>query len=266
MNLGSYCLIKNEAPWIGPHLASWLPHLDQMSFYDGNSTDGTLEIIKDFIAHHPQGYKIKLVEDKDPKDLKDDYVRLSNEAMWALDTDWAMFLHPDMVAKNPEAVKNVKDGIAYFCHMESYGGEPNGQLLKIAGRGTKWKNIYRLRNPDLGAHYHGWYGAANEDTYFSAITGDVHEFHGEEFDKYPYEVKDSGLHIMHFSDVRTYERRLDRMVKALMNQGYPQSAAEDLAPTHARVTLKDGMGFKFEPAEYPAIFKTWESFKEPVRA
>lgn len=264
--VGSYILIRNEKFWIGPHLAAWLPVLDQMVLFDGNSTDGTLEVIKDFLSHHPHGHKIKLVENKDPKDLREDYVRLFNDCMWALDTDWAMFLHPDMVPVNPEAVKNIKDGISYFCHMESYGGEPNGQLFKLSGRAEKWKNVYRLRNPDLGAHYHGFYGAANEDTYYSAITGDEHKFHGEAFEKYPYEVQDSGLKIMHFSDVRHYVRRLDRMVKCLINQGYSQEEANKLAPDHPRVTLKDGMGITFTPADYPAIFKTWWLHKEPVSA
>lgn len=265
VSIGSYTLIKNERPWIGAHLASWLPHLDQMVFFDGNSTDGTLEIIKDFISHHPQGHKIKLAEDRDPENLQEDYVRLFNECMWSLDTDWAIFLHPDMIPVNPGAVKNIKGGISYFCRMESYAGK-NGQLLRISGRAERWKNIYRLRNPELGAHYHGFYGAANEDTYFSDITGDEHKFFGEDFGKYSYEVKDSSLRIMHFSDVRTYERRLDRMVKCLVNQGMTQEQAEKVAPAHPRVTLKDGDGLSFIPAEYPEIFKTWWLHKEPITA
>ena len=254
MSFGIYTLVKNEIQWIKPFLASWLPHVDQISLFDGNSTDGTLEIIEDFINKHPHGFKIKLQKDRDPKDLREDYVRLFNECMWALDTDWAAFIHPDMLPVNPEAVKGINEGIAYSVNIESYAGEPGGQLLKINGRLKKWKNIYRLRNPNLGAHYAGFYGAANEDTYFSEITGYVHEFHND-FSKYPYEVKDSGLKIMHFSDVRTYERRLDRMKKCLANQNYPPETIEDLAKSHPRVTFKDCAWMTFEPAEYPAIFK-----------
>ena len=262
--IGSFVLVKNEAHWIGPHLAHWLPHLDQMVFFDGNSTDGTLEIIKDFISRHPQGYKIVLVEDRDPKDLKDDYVRLFDAAMRALETDWAFFLHPDMIAENPEAVKNVSDGVAYSTRMRSFAGEPDGALFEIAGDGRdqSWQQIYRLRNPDLGAHYHGHYGVFNEGVYFSEITGDSHDFYGAALDKYPFEVKDSGLRILHYSDVRPYERRLARMKTCLANQKKSAESIEKVAASHPRVTLENGADFtgreyKFIPAQYPEVFKSW---------
>ena len=55
-------IVKNEAPFIGAYLASWLPHLDEMVLFDGNSKDGTLETIKAFRESHPDGHKITLVE------------------------------------------------------------------------------------------------------------------------------------------------------------------------------------------------------------
>ena len=67
-----------------------------MVFYDGNSTDGTLETIKHYKANQPHGYKIKLCENKDIKDLTSDYQKLSNECQWDVDKDLAIFLHPDM--------------------------------------------------------------------------------------------------------------------------------------------------------------------------
>ena len=141
--------------------------------------------------------------------------------------------------------------------MDSYAGDPGGQLYKIDGRATRWKNIYRLRNPDIGAHYYGFYGHADEDTYFEAITGDEHKHHGEEFHRYPYEVKDAGLRIMHFSDVRPHARRLQRMKACMVNQDKEPSLIDELAENNPRVTLQSGYGFKFTPAEYPEIFKTW---------
>jgi len=46
MSLGSFILIKNESQWIAPHILRVLPFIDQMVFFDGNSTDGTLEYLK----------------------------------------------------------------------------------------------------------------------------------------------------------------------------------------------------------------------------
>lgn len=250
--LGSFCLIKNEKTFIKAHLDSWLPHLQQMVFWDGNSTDGTLEIIKE-AQKGEFGYKIKLREDKDPINLTNNYVELSNGAMWDVDCDLAMFLHPDMFLGSKKINEFSEGSIASNTHMKSYAGEPNGTIFEIKGRGQKWKNIYRLRNPDLGAHYFGAYGAQNEDTYFSEITGSAHVHHGQDFHKYPYPVTDSGIEILHYSDVRPLTRRIDRMVKCLVNQGYSKEQAEKMAPNHPRVSFNNGMGFEFKAVETPVF-------------
>jgi hypothetical protein len=152
---------------------------------------------------------------------------------------------------NPEKIAAIKhsDAVALSVKMRSFGGEPGGQLYEINGRSEVWKNIYRLRNPDLGAHYHGFYGAIAEDVYFSAITGDEHVHHGKLMGNYPYPVE-----VLHFSDVRTRERRIDRMVKCGLSQGATADEARDIALKHPRVTLENGHGFTFTPAEYPAEF------------
>jgi len=253
-SVGSFCLIKNEKIWIREHLRSWLPILDQMVFYDGGSTDGTLEILEDTKARHELGHKLKIVKGKDPINLQDDYTRLSNECMWALDTDMAMFVHPDMLYESGK-IDLPRGCVAATMDIKSYAGNPDGNIFEIVGRGTKWKNIYRLRNPDLGAHYYGHYGAWNEDTYFSEITGNEHRFYDNNFELYPYHVDNSGLVVRHYSDVRPYERRLDRMVKCLLNQGVKENV-EEIAKNHPRVTLKSGNGFDFKLVVIPDFLNT----------
>lgn len=249
MTIGSFTLIKDEKLWIGPHLEAWLPILDQMVLFDGGSTDGTLEIIRHLQETHRLSYKIKLVEGKDPANLEDDYVRLFNECLWSLDTDLAAFIHPDMIPlrSKPFNLKVLDEAIAGSMRVRSFGGEPDAvNWWEIIGRGPVWKNIYRLRNPDLGAHYHGFYGAGNEDVYFSEITGDEYRHYGSDVSQYPYEVVDSGLEIAHLSDVRPYARRLDRMIKCLEHQGHSPEVAREIAPKHPRVTLYRGDGFDFK--------------------
>lgn len=255
MTTGIFQLVKDEILWVGPWLACWLPHVEQIVIFDGNSTDGTLDVIKDFQRNHPDGKKIDLFENKDPKDLRDDYVKHWNEAISKLRTDWAAFIHPDMVSPNPEKISNIGDGVAAFSRMRSFAGEPGGQLYEIEGRGARWKNLYRN---DFGLTYHGWYGAANEDCYHTEIVGASRVHHGQNFDRYPYEVRDSGLELLHFSDVRPFVRRLDRMKKCLHNQGLPESQIDSIALAHPRVTLKDGAGLVFREAFYPKIFSTWK--------
>lgn len=257
MTIGTFCLIKDEARFIGPHLASWLPRVDQMTLYDGNSTDGTLDIVKQFQKHHPSGYKILLHEDKDPKDLQGDYQRMFTECLWSLTTDLAIFAHADMILADPGNISGL-DCIAASMQMETFAGDPGGQLYKINGRAKSWKNVFRLRKPDLGAHYFGAYGAWNEDVYFSEITGDSHDHYGEIFSAYPYEVVDSRALVYHFSDVRPHSRRLERMKKCLINQGHPPENVDNIAENHPRVTLKSSNGLEFAPAVYPDIFNTWK--------
>ena len=256
MSIGVFMLVRNEASWVAPYLTRMLPFIDEVVLFDGNSKDGTLDIIKAIRAGDTNGDKIKLFEDRDVKDLRDDYTRVFNECMHSLSTDLAWFLHPDMHIVNPEQILLIKDSpaIALSTSMRSFAGNPDGVLCEIAGRGQAWKNIYRLRNPDLGAHYHGHYGAADEDVYFSEITGNEHDHHGQDFGKYPYIVEDSGLEILHFSDVRTFDRRYRRMISCLENQGHRPEDCPVIAGEHPRVTIKDGSGFSFLPAEYPPDF------------
>src|SRR6185369_7866302 len=125
--------------------------------FDGNSTDGTLEIIKDIRANHPFGKRIRLFEDRDCKDLREDYVKTFDACLQTLSTDFAFFAHPDMVLDDPGNIGFLGDAHAYYCNMRSFGGEPDGPLFEIVGRGEKWKNIMRLRKPNLGLHYWGFY-------------------------------------------------------------------------------------------------------------
>lgn len=253
-SIGSFILTKNEAPWIGAHLEMWLPHLSEMVLFDGNSTDGTLEIILDVIRNHAQGHKVRLFTDKDPKNLQDDYTRVFNECLHSVESDLAFFLHPDMVPhKVPANFEHLGESVAASVSMRTFAGEPDGQLLEIVGRAKAWSSISRLNNPDLGAVYHGHYGVWNEGVYPTAIVGESRELHND-LSCYPYEVEDSGIEILHFSDVRPYARRLDRMRKCLANQGHDVALAE----SHPRVTLKAG-GFKQDsfnlvPAEWPIEF------------
>lgn len=257
MSLGTFCLVKNENNWIAPHIIRVLPYIDEMVFFDGNSTDGTLEIIKKIRDENENGRKIKLFEKKDPADFDKAYEGMFNECLHSLSTDLAFFLHPDMYVENPEQLLKIKDSdaIAMSTNIRSFGGEPYGKLFEITeGRGAKWKNIYRLRNPDLGAVYHGAYGAANEDVYHTEIVGDSRDFYGSQFHKYPYEVIDSGLKVLHFSDVRPYERRYTRMLRCLINQGMDPKAAETRSLLHPRVSLVEEPGFKLTESQYPPEF------------
>lgn len=256
MSIGTFSLVKNENSWIAAHVLRVLPFVDEMVFFDGNSTDGTLEILQAIHDDNADGGKIKISRDKDPINLEEDYTRLFNECLRSLGTDLAWFLHPDMIVDNPEQIARVKDSdsVAMSVGVRSFAGDPGGPLSEIIGRANRWKSIYRLHAPDLGVHYFGNYGAWNEDCYFSEITGGCHKFYGDDFGKYPYIVDDSGLKVLHFSDVRHYERRLSRMVKCLIHDGMSEASATEFAVRHPRVSLIPCKDMDFKPSEYPHYF------------
>ena len=266
MKLSLAGLIRNEATWIVAHTLSVIDYVHEFIWFDGNSTDGTLELLADLKAIHPNGHKINVFKNEDPANLQDAYVAKMNEAIGQASGDYVMFSHPDMIFTNPELIPTLNsDAVAFTVNMRSFAGEPDGKLYEFTeGRTNKWKPIHKNA---LGLHYFGHYGAANEDLYHSAYTGDEHKLY-QNIKQYPFKVEDSGLNILHFSDVRPYGRRLDRMTKCLVNQGISdRQYAYDMAKRHPRVTLESSDGgqfgkFKLEPAEYPPIFEKARQFKE----
>ncbi len=151
MSIGVFQIVKNEVMWVGPWLSRILPYVDEAVIFD-SSTDGTLDILRYFEKKFPK--KVRLFSGKDCKDLEGDYVRLWNECLSEVRSDWGLFLHPDMFIENPEQLLEVRDadGIAMSYNVRSFAGEPDGEWKEIDGRAEKWKALYRLHNPDLGAH------------------------------------------------------------------------------------------------------------------
>lgn len=263
MSLGVFTLIRNEVPWVGYSVLAAKDLVDEWVFYDGNSTDGTLELL----AYLGTKYhlNIRVFRGRDPQDFQDDYVRLFNECLGQLSTDYAWFLHPDMVVT--QAPKALPDGpLAYSVEMRSVAGDPGMPLQEFeSGRASAWKTIHKRT---LGLHYFGHYGANNEDLYFRDITGDNHVLY-RNLVNYPYEVAPSGISLVHFSDVRPYRRRRDRMIRCLMtqNKGMDHGAAMELAREHPRVSLEGGVSmfgtFRFKPfTDIPSVFSHAQEFAE----
>ena len=270
--ISTFTIIKNEITFIRANILSIIDYVDEMVFSDGNSTDGTLEAIKHIQATHKNGYKIKLFENKDCKDLKEDYVRLFNWTIKQCEGEYVQFLHPDMIVTNPEAYSNIgkTDEIAYYVNMRSFTRDYITEI--VSGRANWWKNIHRN---SFGLHYWGGYGHAHEDMYNSDVTGDEHRIYADLKD-FKYNVANSGINVCHYSESKTYERRLDKMLKSLITQ-HPRMDKEELlriAKEHPRVTLKakDNIFGKFEFKKgdwMPEILKekegVWKKIKRLVR-
>lgn len=275
MKLSTFCLIKNEMRFIAYHVLSFLDHVDEMVFFDGNSTDGTVEALTYLQAEHPKGRRIRLFTGKDCTDLCGDYVRLFNEALAQCQSEYIAFIHPDMIPVNPAVLRCARgwDALVYSAGLRSFSHDMHTEITK--GRRGWWKAWHKNT---MGLHYHGFYGVNEEDMYYRDITGNNYAVLPEP-GYYPYEIKDSGLVLNHYCEVKDYNRRLDKMVKSIRNQGYglAESAILEMAKAHPRVTLKSGDS-PFGVFEYkrcldplPAIFQSSKALsivkkftKEPI--
>ncbi len=264
MRVSVITTLKNEAPWIGYSIMSSLPGVFEYVYaVDPTSDDGTIEILRDLQKDYGED-RIKVLLDKefafDPLDM-DAYNYAYNACLAKMTGDAALYLHPDMICENPEVLLTLDpSALAWWTHMTSYAGDFNTVITK--GRGNRWKNIHMNVH---GLHYWGPYGSKNEDFYFRDITGDAHHFHGSNFQKYPFQVSDSGLRISHFCELKSYKRRFEKMKLCLRTQ-YPtvdENVLEEMATHHPRVHLQAGPSqfgeFTFEKTttEIPKVIQVY---------
>lgn len=261
MKISAWSVIKNEAQFIGFGLMSILPYVDEVVYFDGNSTDGTLELLEHIKANHDPDNKIKVFRDKDFTDFKEDYVRVFNECMSACSGDYLLYIHPDMILTDPGKLVDRAswDFTAAYVNMRSFGGD-DMELEITKGRTDKWKTI--MRN-SFGLHYWGYYGHPDEDMYFKHITGKEHKVH-RDMRRYPFEVKDSGIKLWHMCECKPRKRREEKMRNVIFtNAGEipkgttvsEETRIFDVLVNHPRVHLQDGVfgstEFKFEKRKEP---------------
>ncbi len=257
-SISVFSIIKNEVEYVGYGLMSILDYVDEICYADGNSTDGTIELIEHIKSKYDKDNKIKLFKDKDCMDLQESYLKLNNWILNQCTKEYAWFLHPDMICLNPEKIREMGDALRYTLKIASIAGERRELKIK-EGRSDTWATIYKNA---FGLHYHGYYGAQNEDLYFKDITEDEYIF-WKELDYLPYEIADSGIRLYHYCDTKPYQRRLGRM-KSVLKYGLGfkhDTGIEDIAKNHPRVTLQDSGEFKFEEfiGKQPEVF---EKYKE----
>lgn len=240
MILSAFSVVKNEAQFIGYGLMSILDSVDEVVYFDGNSTDGTLKLLDYIKGKYDPENKIRVFQNKDFSDFKGDYVRVFNECLKECRGKYVWFAHPDMILANPGAFKDRKDWTAkaYYTNMRSFAGE-DMNLEIVAGRGSKWKNI--MQNA-FGLHYWGAYGSDHEDMYFREITGNQHLVH-KNMRLYPYRVEDSGMDIWHMCECKPRLRREEKMRSVLQTNVEVPATSEhlnELVYNHPRVHLASG--------------------------
>src|SRR3990167_2412501 len=263
MSVSVFALIKNESQFIGYSVMSLLPYVDEFCYGDGNSTDGTLELLDYIKKKYDPENKIKVFRDFDFSDFKDDYVKKFNEIMNKANGGYKFYCHPDMILTDPGQLVNREKwkDFAYFVYMRSFAGE-DMDLEIIKGRTNKWKTI--MKN-GFGLHYWGYYGDQNEDMYFKAITGDTHRVY-QDMRQYPFQVGDSGVKISHFCECKPRARREEKMKTVFKTVGLMKTDDSeihefDLVSSHPRVHLQNHSGpwgsFEFTPRKdaLPDVFE-----------
>lgn len=269
MKVSAWCIVKNEAQFIGYGLMSILPYVDEVVYFDGNSTDGTLKLLDYIKGKYDTENKIKVFLDKDFKDFKDDYVKTCNDCMKACTGDYLWFMHPDMILVDPGRLAERKNWAskAYWVNLRSFAGED--MEFEIAkGRTDKWKTI--MKN-GLGLHYWGNYGHAHEDMYFGHITGREHIVH-HNMRLYPFRVENSEVKLWHMCECKPRKRREEKMgnvlrtVYDLNDEGH----IKEVMINHPRVHLQSQDSaygnFKFVPRKdpLPEVFSKYKEEFEKV--
>jgi len=229
--------VKNEAKFIGYSVMAVLPYVHEIIYSCAKSDDGTDELL-DYIKATHAGDKLTILRkpeyDFDVTDMKA-YNRAFNDCIDSATGDYVWFLHPDMIVTNPEAIQKTSNALALYTNITSFAKDFNTKIT--TGRASKWKNIHRKR---FGLHYYGEYGSQNEDFFHREITSSDYSHFGEQFNRYPFRVDDSGISINHYCELKDFSRRLDKMVKCL-NTLFPGSSKEAIrerALAHPRVTLE----------------------------
>jgi glycosyltransferase involved in cell wall biosynthesis len=252
--------VKNEADFIGFSILSVLNHVHEIIYACAPSDDGT-DAVLDHVKAIYAPDKLKVLRrpefDFDVHDMKD-YNHAFHACLAEVTGDVVWFLHPDMIVLNPDALAQLGGpALAWYCDITSLALD--GRTRITQGRARHWKHMHRNT---LGLTYYGAYGSQNEDFYHTDITGDDYRHHGTNFDRYPYEVANSGVRINHYCECKPYSRRYGKMVSCLETL-YPESPAAriaELAAQHPRVNLTAGRShfgeFRFEQTTdpLPAVF------------
>ena len=276
MKISVICPVKDENPWIGYSIMACLNEVHEFVYaLDDASSDGTRDLlhhIKDKYAHE----KLTIIDHPTfhPSDMKA-YNDAFNVCIFKATGEACWFLHPDMIVTNPEVILSMPDAMAWWTNVTSYANDFQTVISK--GRCDKWKNIHRKK---FQLSYFGGYGSQNEDFYHSDITGRSYKHFGSEFSKYPFVVRDSGISVNHYCELKPYKRRLEKMKLCLKTQipYATDEAIEEMAVNHPRVTLESSstrfgeFGFsRDESVKAPEVIEKYKSefeqfVKEPVFA
>lgn len=263
MRISIFSCIKNEVEFIGYSIMSILDYVDEIVYSDGNSTDGTIEVIEHIQNKYDKDNKVKLFKNMDFKNFTKDYVNKFNWTLKQCTGDYIMYLHPDMIVVNPDRIKKSlsSNGLRYNVNMVSIAGENRDKIFSN-GRGDKWALIYKN---DLGLHFHGCYGSPEEDLYFRDITGNEHKCYLL-IQYLPYQILNTDIKINHYCECKNYHRRLNKMFTVLhtVNPLMDKASILQTAESHPRVTLEDkkymGINYKFIPntLRKPEVFNKYE--------
>lgn len=273
MRVSVFSPVKNEAQFIGYSIMAVLPYVHEIIYGCAPSTDGTDQLL-DYIKEKYAQDKLRILRkpeyDFNPHNMAA-YNGAYNACIDAVTGDAVWFLHPDMIVTNPEQITKISEGaLAWWTNITSYAGDYNTQITK--GRCARWKNIHAKK---FGLHYYGGYGSENEDMYFREITGSSYKHYGDNFKPYPFVVKDSGLNVNHYCELKSYKRRYEKM-KSCLKTLFPKwndVTISEQAANHPRVTLEtttDNFG-KFEfiktDAPVPDVFAKYrEEFEGVVKS
>ena len=262
--ISAFWFIADEWPWIAYSVAAIIAHVDQVVV-----VDQTPELHKNLLGvvagcppklwFEQHCYPRVNVMDT-PK-----YERMINFGLSKCVCDWILWLHADHIPYNPEILRKEiakverknPDALRMSIKVKSFVRDLK-HVWSGNGRRDRWPQIVRNGH---GLHYFGRYGNPEEDFYFKNLTGKIHNSNWTT--NVPYAVHPTEFSVAHFCELKPDAFRLERMKKALKNQGADEKRLDELAKAHPRVSLeaRPDMGFDIKPAKAGDLPKAMKGFR-----
>lgn len=252
-----FCIIKNEAQFIGLSVMSFLDYVDELCYLVSPSNDATMDILTHIKERYDKHDCVKIFPYEDFNVQNQSAYELANTiSIQHCTSDYCFWVHADMLCTNPWDIKDeiIANGYAdrYEVNVQSIAGENYDQEFED-GRNPWWGNI--IKN-DYHPEYRGAYGSKDEDFFHTDLVDESERRHWSRITDAPFSVARSAVKILHFCECRPYEERKRKMIKVLRTAyaGIQDDQVADVVATHPRITLQDGMfgghNFKLKKREH----------------
>jgi glycosyltransferase involved in cell wall biosynthesis len=259
LKISAFSFCGNEVSYIGYSTMSLLPYVDEVIWADGNSNDGTLDLIKHIQTQYDPEKKVKLFEGFLFENYREDYDEKFNWLLKRCSGDWVIFNHADMVWLDPWKIRPLLEAIHeddfIWGLRVNFRSFINDRWHCMEENDYTWPLIYKNAH---GLHHRGAYGTPYEDFYFE--DGLRHDIRSSRRDSEEIRIFHSSIWMHHYRSCKPEWQRLDKMVKQF-KATFPEKSLEEctqLAKQHPYIDQRKLRTWSYNGPQ-PRVFEQYES-------